>query len=188
MASLRPPKIWQIPVAVRFANIPARNSPIGYSIFRRSRHRQRPKHFDAPDPLSSRPLSAGSRRSGRQARRRNRPGEGHHLPEDTTGATGAAQRAPNPPRRTANRTVPASLRGMAGLRPRNALRTRSNAQERVSAAAPKGDTFTVCMHREEASTVSYTAVHVAAGRVFMAYLAGAPCQGGEPVRLSMDIP
>ncbi len=47
--------------------------------------------------------------------------------------------------------------------------------------APTGDTWSVCMHREEASTVSFTAVGVTAARVTMDYRAGSPCRGA-PLR------
>jgi hypothetical protein len=55
-----------------------------------------------------------------------------------------------------------------------------------SAEAPDGDTYTVCMHREEAATVSYTAVRVDARRVRMDYRAGAPCGGAALERISVD--
>jgi hypothetical protein len=52
---------------------------------------------------------------------------------------------------------------------------------------PGGGTLSVCMHREEASTVSYTAVHVDTHRVLMTYQAGAPCERGSPVSVSLDM-
>lgn len=45
---------------------------------------------------------------------------------------------------------------------------------------PSRGPFSVCMHREEAGTQSLTEVRVAARRVRVSYLAGAPCQ--SPVR------
>ncbi|MDG2148622.1 MAG: NRDE family protein [Planctomycetota bacterium] len=51
---------------------------------------------------------------------------------------------------------------------------------------PGGGTLSVCMHREEASTVSFTAVRVDAHRVQMTYQAGAPCEGARPVSVFLD--
>ena len=45
--------------------------------------------------------------------------------------------------------------------------------------APAGDARSVCMHRDEARTVSSTLVVVTADQVSMRYRAGWPCQGGE---------
>jgi hypothetical protein len=45
--------------------------------------------------------------------------------------------------------------------------------------APQGDARSVCMHRDEARTVSSTLVLVTGDEVVMRYRAGWPCQGGE---------
>jgi uncharacterized protein with NRDE domain len=55
-----------------------------------------------------------------------------------------------------------------------------------SEEAPDGDTYTVCMHREEAATVSYTAVRVDAHRVQMGYVEGPPCEGRTARKVSLD--
>ena len=54
-----------------------------------------------------------------------------------------------------------------------------------SESAPQGDTYTVCMHREEAATVSFTAVRVDAQRIQMEYVDGPPCEGREATRQAM---
>lgn len=56
-----------------------------------------------------------------------------------------------------------------------------------SADEPSGGTRSVCMHREEASTVSYTAVCVDKHRVTMRYQPGLPCEGQSSVRVSLDV-
>ena len=45
--------------------------------------------------------------------------------------------------------------------------------------APQGDARSVCMHRDEAHTVSTTIVLVTGDHVSMRYRAGQPCQGGK---------
>ena len=45
--------------------------------------------------------------------------------------------------------------------------------------APQGDARSVCMHRDEARTVSSTLVVVTGDQVSMRYRAGWPCQGGD---------
>ncbi|MHC5210939.1 MAG: NRDE family protein [Planctomycetota bacterium] len=52
--------------------------------------------------------------------------------------------------------------------------------------APDGDAYTVCMHREDARTVSSTLVLVTATHVTMRYTAGWPCQDGESVVVKVD--
>ncbi len=50
---------------------------------------------------------------------------------------------------------------------------------------PEKSRFSVCMHRGEAHTVSFTRIDVDKSDVVMHYLAGAPCERGSPVRLSL---
>lgn len=52
--------------------------------------------------------------------------------------------------------------------------------------APEGDAFTVCMHREDARTVSTTLVLVTRTHVTMRYQAGWPCRDGESVVVQVD--
>ncbi len=50
---------------------------------------------------------------------------------------------------------------------------------------PQGDAYSVCMHREDARTVSCTVITVSAARVAVDYQAGWPCAGGPVVREEM---
>ncbi len=52
-------------------------------------------------------------------------------------------------------------------------------------SAPGGDAYSVCMHRAEASTVSFTQLSVDAERVVMDYRPGAPCQGRAFIRTGL---
>jgi hypothetical protein len=52
--------------------------------------------------------------------------------------------------------------------------------------APEGDAYTVCMHREDARTVSSTLVLVTRTHVTMRYQAGWPCRDGESVVVSVE--
>jgi hypothetical protein len=52
--------------------------------------------------------------------------------------------------------------------------------------APEGDAYTVCMHREDARTVSCTLVIVTRDHVTMRYQAGWPCRDGESVVVKVD--
>lgn len=45
--------------------------------------------------------------------------------------------------------------------------------------APCAGAFSICVHRPEAATVSYTEVHMERNRVTMSYLTGNPCQKEE---------
>ena len=45
--------------------------------------------------------------------------------------------------------------------------------------APGAGAFSICVHRPDAGTVSYTEVHMDANRVTMSYLTGNPCQKEE---------
>ncbi len=62
-----------------------------------------------------------------------------------------------------------------------AVHEREASQRRVhashSAEAPHGGPLTICMHRDEARTVSSTQVVVTAGEVSMRYQPGPPCEG-----------
>lgn len=53
---------------------------------------------------------------------------------------------------------------------------------------PERGRLSPCMHRDDARTVSLTAVEVGAGEVWMAYADGSPCENalGEPLRLSRE--
>lgn len=51
--------------------------------------------------------------------------------------------------------------------------------------APQGDARSVCMHRDEARTVSSTLVVVTGDQVSLRYRAGWPCQGGEAHAVSL---
>jgi len=44
--------------------------------------------------------------------------------------------------------------------------------------------FSVCMHREDAQTVSFTAIRVAGTRAFIEYRAGSPCASAADVSIS----
>lgn len=64
--------------------------------------------------------------------------------------------------------------------PRTAVDALADAQQRWHAShrpqAPHGDGFSVCMHRDEARSVSFTQVRAFPGDVSMRYLAGQPCE------------
>jgi transport and Golgi organization protein 2 len=51
--------------------------------------------------------------------------------------------------------------------------------------APRRGPFSICMHRSDAVTVSYTEVVVSDGRVVMRYKNGAPCSGNSALELSL---
>ena len=46
---------------------------------------------------------------------------------------------------------------------------------------PERGPYSICMHRPDAATVSYSEVTVSARRIAMSYQAGAPCKGGSRV-------
>jgi len=50
---------------------------------------------------------------------------------------------------------------------------------------PEPSAWSVCMHRDDAQTVSYTEVEIAASEVRLRYLEGAPCTGRPPVELRL---
>jgi hypothetical protein len=54
---------------------------------------------------------------------------------------------------------------------------------------PEPGAFSVCVHRKDAATVSYTQVHCGDKELRMAYSVGNPCKARElpdPVRLPLD--
>jgi len=48
---------------------------------------------------------------------------------------------------------------------------------------PEPGPFSICVHREDAATVSYTEIFYGQGQLQMAYSPGNPCQGGESPRV-----
>jgi hypothetical protein len=52
---------------------------------------------------------------------------------------------------------------------------------------PARGPYSTCMHRDEASTVSYTTIQVGHGRVEMAYQPGPPCLAMAPFRSSIEL-
>ena len=53
---------------------------------------------------------------------------------------------------------------------------------------PERGSTSVCMHREDAETVSLSEVRVESGRVTFSYVAGSPCQSARPAVVSMRGP
>jgi hypothetical protein len=53
---------------------------------------------------------------------------------------------------------------------------------------PAAGPYSVCMHRDDASTVSFTEVTVSGGSVSMAYYAGPPCEHTRPVVRQIYVP
>jgi hypothetical protein len=51
---------------------------------------------------------------------------------------------------------------------------------------PEPSAWSVCMHRTDAETVSYTEVCLSPAGVRLAYVASPPCRGGEPVELVLE--
>jgi hypothetical protein len=52
---------------------------------------------------------------------------------------------------------------------------------------PTPHAFSICMHRDEAATVSMVEVELGAGRARLEYRPGAPCQDAEPVEASLAL-
>lgn len=50
---------------------------------------------------------------------------------------------------------------------------------------PEPSAWSVCMHRSDAGTVSYTELSLSPAGVRLRYLGGAPCRGGEPTELAL---
>ncbi len=83
----------------------------------------------------------------------------------------------------------------AQLRPRLGVLTRAPGAAVLAAVeafqashapgAPDGDAYSVCMHRDDARTVSSTTVIVEPARVRMRYRAGWPCRGAPAVELQL---
>jgi transport and Golgi organization protein 2 len=53
---------------------------------------------------------------------------------------------------------------------------------------PERGSTSVCMHREDAETVSLSEIRVEPGRVTFSYVAGSPCQSARPAVVSMRGP
>jgi hypothetical protein len=54
--------------------------------------------------------------------------------------------------------------------------------------APRRGAWSVCVHRREASTVSYTEVELAPDEIALRYFHGPPCTAGEPFALRLALP
>lgn len=68
-----------------------------------------------------------------------------------------------------------------------ALRAAQSAFHRGHAPGlDEGDAYSVCMHRPDAHSRSFTTVEVADGRVTMSHVGGQPCGHAPAVRLSLD--
>jgi len=52
---------------------------------------------------------------------------------------------------------------------------------------PAEGPLSVCMHRADAETVSYTRISVTPSRVSLSYVAGAPCRGRSPDALTLHV-
>jgi len=50
---------------------------------------------------------------------------------------------------------------------------------------PRRGAFSVCVHRSDAATVSYTEIEVSPGSVSMVYRAGSPCNPSTPVQVTI---
>lgn len=72
----------------------------------------------------------------------------------------------------------ATLRADAGADP-SAAQRRWHADH--APGDPAGDAYSVCMHRQDAASVSFTQVEVDAARVRLRYQPGAPCAGAPAV-------
>jgi hypothetical protein len=53
--------------------------------------------------------------------------------------------------------------------------------------APTPGPYSVCMHRADAATVSYTEIAVSGSRARMAYLSGPPCRGGTGAEQTLQL-
>jgi hypothetical protein len=53
---------------------------------------------------------------------------------------------------------------------------------------PEEGPLSVCMHRNDAETVSLTRLSVGAQQVSLSYVGGSPCRGGTPVTLALAVP
>jgi len=51
---------------------------------------------------------------------------------------------------------------------------------------PEPSAWSVCMHRTDAETVSYTEICLSPAGVRLAYVASPPCRGGAPVELALE--
>ncbi|HEY4274496.1 MAG TPA: NRDE family protein [Rhizomicrobium sp.] len=78
-----------------------------------------------------------------------------------------------------NKKRAAAVRGMAALTP-------ARLRKLHAAHLPERGPFSLCMHREEAETVSYTEITVSRSGAEMRYAAGSPCrkESGTPRALS----
>ncbi len=63
----------------------------------------------------------------------------------------------------------------AAAQKRSSLGSRAALRRLHRSHAPEAGPFSICMHREDAATVSYTEVNVSARHARMNYIAGAPC-------------
>ena len=54
-----------------------------------------------------------------------------------------------------------------------------------SSHKPDRGAFSVCVHRDDAATVSYTEIQVSPGTVRLSYRAGSPCSPSTPVEVSI---
>jgi hypothetical protein len=54
--------------------------------------------------------------------------------------------------------------------------------------SPQEGPFSICMHREDAVTVSYTEVSVFRNRARMGHIAGAPCSGSRVSPCVLQVP
>ena len=54
--------------------------------------------------------------------------------------------------------------------------------------APEAGPFSICMHRADASTVSYTEIEVSGRGLVMRHQAGAPCEKTTMKRVSVQLP
>jgi len=52
---------------------------------------------------------------------------------------------------------------------------------------PAPHAFSVCMHRDDAATVSMVEIELGGGRARLRYRPGAPCQGGEAVEATLPL-
>jgi len=53
--------------------------------------------------------------------------------------------------------------------------------------SPQTGPFSICMHRDDAATVSYTEVIVSSGKVVMTYHQGSPCHESSPLSIGFDL-
>ena len=52
---------------------------------------------------------------------------------------------------------------------------------------PRRGAWSVCVHRREAATVSYTEVQLAAGEIRLLYVDGSPCTSTSSAELTLDL-